>query len=202
MEHILILVRVKQIEALGLKPQDFMKETSTIGNYHLNINGANKLTAFMAEELKNKLHGALSSEFREEMTRPWQLIRFLKGIRPEDLVLLAVNDDASIGWLAEELAQLKRLGLNDLPQGYWGQSYVALFTGNGKVLIEARSPNTIDLNYSRGDKLNGVTLPVDVHVVSTGVGAGTPKGHIWVDGYDYSFNLSWLEFCSIQYENR
>lgn len=183
------------IETLGLKPQDFMKETSTIGNYHLNISGANKLTAFMAEELKDYLQGALSSEFSEEMTRPWQLMRFLKGIRSDDLVLLTVNDDASIGWLPEEVAQLKRLGLNDLPQGFWGQSYAALFTGNRKVLIEARSLDSIDLNYSRGDKLNGVTLPVDIHLVSTGVGAGAPEAHIWVDGYDYSFDYRGLNFA-------
>lgn len=180
---------------LDLQPQDFMDELTEIGNNHLNINGANKLTSVLAETLNTRFKDLLLGSSGPVIRTPQQLVRLLEGIQPEDIVVLAVNDDASVGWLPAETAGLRRFGLKMLPEGFWGNSYVALFTGNGTVLLEKRSPHRIDVLLEKGQLLNGITLPQTFHLISAGVQSGLPKAQIQIDDFDYSFNYRGLNIA-------
>lgn len=177
---------------LGLLPQDFMNELTDIGNNHLNISGANKLTAVLAKALDIRFKTALDTCSGPVYAAPQQLTRLLEELQPEDLVFLSVSDNAATGWLSEETARLRRLGLRTLPENAWGDSYAAIFTGDGTVLMENRNANRIDVAYEKGTLLNEVVLPVSVRLVSAGIRTGTPEARIFLDGFDYSFNYRGL----------
>lgn len=184
--------RTDSRSALGLLPQDFMNELTDIGNNHLNINGANKLTAVLAETLNTRYKSTLSSCSGPILTAPSQMLRLLKTLKSDDLVFLSVRDNAATGWLPEETALLRQHGLKALPEGFWGDSYAAIFTGDGTVLLEKRSSGKIDEAYEKGQLLNGVALPAPVQLISAGINSGPPEARILLDGFDYSFNYRGL----------
>lgn len=179
---------------LGLLPQDFIDELSNGGNNHLNINGANKLTAVLAKTLNTHYQQILRSSKGPILTKPRQLLRLLDSLQPDDIVFLSVSDNAASGWLPEETARLRQLGLTALPEGAWGDSYAAVFTGEGTVLMEKRTPLKIDKTFEKGQIIKGVTLPENIRLISAGVNSGTPEARIIIDGFDYSFNYRGLNF--------
>ncbi len=181
--------------ALGLVPQDFMNERSDIGNNHLNINGANKLTSVLASTLNERFQNIIQSTPGSPLDVPDQMLRLLGRIKPEDVVFLSVKDTADSGWLPEEIDLLRQLGLKKLPVGAWGESYAAVFTGNGAVLYEERSAKPLVATFSKGQFLNNVAIPANVALSSAGALSGKPEAQILLDDFSYSFDYRGLNIA-------
>lgn len=181
------------LSELALTPEDFLDEYSSIGNNHLNIQGANKLTVLLSDALLSRYPEISNTAAAPAPHTPPQMLRFFASLKPEDLVFLSIRDDASDGWTEDELKWLEAVGLKQLPAGYWGQSYAAVFTG-GTVLFEFRSPERIDVAFEQGRLLGGVPLPADARLISAGSASGPAECHIFLNGTDYAFNYRGLNF--------
>lgn len=172
--------------SIGLQTAHFGDEASDIGNNHLNIQGANLYTAALGKALKIRYEGTLQQATGQILESPPQLLNFLKTLRKQELVFLTVNDDASSGWLPEEVSELQRLKLVHLPVDKAHHAYSAIFTGGGTVLWEKLQPERIDAAFLKGTLLNTVKLPVNVRITSSG--PPTVEGHVYINGQEFSMN--------------
>ncbi len=187
-------------QAAGFGPDDFRDESSEIGNNHLNIWGANRFTALLGAFLQENYPAQLAEGSHRVLSEPQQMLNLLKSLKKTELIFLTVRDDASVGWLPNELKRLRELNLTQLPVGQPRMAYAAVFKGDGTVFWEKKQSRPIDQFFQKDSTLKGLVMPVNVRITS----AGPPNvaGQIFINENQVSMNSRGLNFVVYDLEQK
>jgi hypothetical protein len=140
--------------------------------------------------------------YRVEPVDPIPLPLYLASLPDHSLIVVAVSDEGSTQFLPEFAEQMAEYGFHRIVHTKLRHSYInVIYKNKGFVsLHEEISELPIERDWSSGTLINGVALPIDLHVVSKGALVGNGSD-IRVNGSTCSKNQRGLNFAVVDMES-
>lgn len=140
--------------------------------------------------------------YRVEPVDPIPLPFYLTSLPDHSLIVVAVSDEGSTQFLPEFAEQMEEFGFHRIDHTKLRHSYInVIYKNKGFVsLHEEISDLPIEREWSSRSFINGVALPVDLHVVSKGALVGNGSD-IRVNGSTCSKNQRGLNFAVVDMES-
>lgn len=116
------------------------------------------------------------------------LVDYLNAVTHNQLVLISIKDEGTVGLTPEVTDAMRKLGFECLLKGKYRWSYLAI---GGKIegigVIESLDDAALELKLNKGSKLGNITIPFELHMKSAGFDTGNISS-IVIDGHEYSQN--------------
>ena len=116
------------------------------------------------------------------------LVDYLNAVTHNQLVLISIKDEGTVGLTPEVTDAMRKLGFECLLKGKYRWSYLAI---GGKIegigVIESLDDAALELKLNKGSKLGNITIPFELYMKSAGFDTGNISS-IVIDGQEYSQN--------------
>ncbi|WP_058485665.1 O-antigen ligase family protein [Defluviitalea phaphyphila] len=118
----------------------------------------------------------------------YSLIDYLNQIKDNQLVLISIKDEGTVGLIPEVTNEMGKLGLESLLKGKYRYSYLAIGGKMDKIdSIELLDNTMLELKLDKGSKLGDIIIPFNLYMKSAGFTTGNISS-IVIDGKEYSQN--------------